>query len=73
MTSDRAGPPGDIWILKPMRGVGELLYYTHTDMIHAGESSPPELDLFQLLLCALRCLKYIYIYITEEARKLLCY
>ena len=46
--------PVDIWILKPMRGVGELLYYTHTDMIHAGESSPPELDLFQLLLCALR-------------------
>ena len=23
MTSDRAGPPGDIWILKNMRGVGE--------------------------------------------------
>ena len=33
-------------------------------MIHAGESSPPELDLFQLLLCALR---------KEVARKLLCY
>ena len=54
MTSDRAGPPGDIWILKPMRGVGELLYYTHTDMIHAGESSPPELDLFSAPALCLR-------------------